>query len=92
MGIREDLKQVDDLKESIIRLCNEADSNGIVINALLGSLCDHASHMGISPMDTVRALLYYINAISSEDTKLDITELKDGKIGVNRKTSRRNRL
>jgi hypothetical protein len=60
MTIEEVAKQIDELKESILRLCSHADSPDVVLNALMASLVEHAKKDRLPPNNLLTMIAYYI--------------------------------
>jgi hypothetical protein len=55
------------LKDSIIRLCNEADSNSIVISALLNAIIDYGRRVDMKPCDLVYMVIEGTCLLTSDD-------------------------
>ena len=72
MTPQEMAKQCLDLKKSILRLCNEADNDDIIINAILGSITDVLSEKGFSPLEVLRICHTYISMMSSDFSQCDM--------------------
>jgi hypothetical protein len=76
MTIEEEMNQIEGLGNAILRLCNEADSNLIIINALLTVLVRISKESGFTPTDTIKVVAFYIYHVADEKTKKKIAEMK----------------
>jgi hypothetical protein len=73
-----EMKQVVDLEDSILRLCNEADNNLIKLNGLLSALTTFAVEMGIPPVELIKIITFYISNICSKKVKEQIDKMNIG--------------
>lgn len=92
-----ELKQVGDLTDSIFRLCNEADSNEIVLNALMLATCRFAEELGLSPLEIGQIFLNFINLRATPKQKAEIRKqveksIKQVEDDINRKQLKKKRL
>lgn len=67
-----EIKQAEELRNSIIRLCNEADSRTIAINGTLNALFDMCIERGLSPIEVVRLIIDSVCLLSKSFTPKDL--------------------
>lgn len=83
MNIQELGKQANDLTESILRLCNEADNEDVIVNALLSALTTTLADGKFTPLQSLRICHAYIHLISSLDSQsamsLYMKDIKESK-------------
>lgn len=74
MGIPHDLdiKQAVELRDSIMRLCNEADTREIAINGLLNAFVDLGIEGGLSPTQLCKVMIEGICLCTKHVTPRDL--------------------